>query len=192
MSRKLRSQQLRQYRCLSYKKKRTYLFGISRVFRPLFSVSLISLYFLSVFLSLFCFALIFCQFFLWAISLHCNIIIHLPLNQELNSKDLRANGFSDGSWLHVIFEGFCGLIHAIFQETSTTKNCRSWVAKMLAHTSSFNGSNSQRTSLKGCFAIIFNTFSVFVQNDNMSSRHGENVIIFSFRGPRVLVPDPNK
>lgn len=63
---------------------------------------------------------------------------------------------------------------------------------MLAHTSSFNGSNSQRTSLKGCFAIIFNTFSVFVQKDNMSSRQGENVIIFSFRGPRVLVPDPNK
>lgn len=68
-----------------------------------------------------------------------------------------------------------------------------WVAKILAHTSSFNGSNSQRTSLKGCLAIIFNPFSVFVQNDNMSSRHGENVIIiFSFRGPRVLVPDPNK
>lgn len=112
----------------------TYLSGISRVFRPLFSVqwlktffrwiSLISLCFLSVFLSLFCFLRIFCQFVLWAISLHFNIIIYFSVNQGLNSKDLRANGFSDGLWQHVIFEGFCGFIHAIFQETSTIKNWR--------------------------------------------------------------------
>ena len=80
-----------------------------------------------------------------------------------------------------------------FRKHQLSKTEESRVAQILAHTSSFNGSNSQRTSLKGCLAIIFNPFSVFVQSDNMSSRHGENVIIiFSFRGPRVFLPDPNK
>lgn len=132
-----KSQQLRQYHCLSDKKKRKILriclvsaefSGPSFQFSWLKTffrwISLISLCFLSVFLSLFCFLRIFCQFVLWAISLHFNVIIYFSVNQGLNSKDLRANGFSDGLWQHVIFEGFCGFIHAIFQETSTIKNWR--------------------------------------------------------------------
>lgn len=104
-------QLLRQYHCLSDKKKRKILriclvsaefSGPSFQFSWLKTffrwISLISLCFLSVFLSLFCFLRIFCQFVLWAISLHFNIIIYVSVNQGLNSKDLRANGFSDGLW----------------------------------------------------------------------------------------------